>query len=269
MLSAILLLSTLALAEDDCVAVNHVYDNPGHLTCDCVPKDDPCISDKQCVPEDQCKDYDPEEEECVPYSIQACRNSIRNLGLKAGSRINSDDKFAANYAVEGCHVYATGDYAGKVFYGRDFDGDLSPMKGEIEPDNLGVMYRPRGYDCNFKGKDNTKARKRCPSLSKRQCFRSDCCTWSTKWGDSWCQEVNTYTCGAIEAWKPVKDSCSMNLPRIDCLINSGCVWDRSTLACTEAPEGWQDKCTSYNTRQTCTDNGCKWRPRDEECEIPQ
>ena len=38
----------------DCVHVNHIYDNPGFLTCDCVEPSDQCLKDGQCTREPRC-----------------------------------------------------------------------------------------------------------------------------------------------------------------------------------------------------------------------
>ena len=38
--------------------VNHIYDNPGYLTCDYVPVDDPCLIGGECIPEPRCPDQD-------------------------------------------------------------------------------------------------------------------------------------------------------------------------------------------------------------------
>merc|ERR1719242_1370251 len=35
---------------ESCEDVNHIHDNPGFYTCDCVAPDDPCLSDEDCVP---------------------------------------------------------------------------------------------------------------------------------------------------------------------------------------------------------------------------
>ena len=37
-----------------CVNINYVYDNPGHLTCDCVRFNDECFEDGRCIREDRC-----------------------------------------------------------------------------------------------------------------------------------------------------------------------------------------------------------------------
>merc|ERR1712154_745153 len=44
--------------SDDCEDVNHINDNPGYYTCDCVELDDPCLTDEVCVPEENCPDMD-------------------------------------------------------------------------------------------------------------------------------------------------------------------------------------------------------------------
>jgi len=47
------LLSTFGCSVD-CVWVNHKYDNPGQLTCECVCPDEECIGNGQCEEEPQC-----------------------------------------------------------------------------------------------------------------------------------------------------------------------------------------------------------------------
>ena len=41
-----------------CLDVNHINDNPGHFTCDCVDSDDPCLADGGCVVEERCPESD-------------------------------------------------------------------------------------------------------------------------------------------------------------------------------------------------------------------
>lgn len=43
---------------EDCMDVNHINDNPGFYTCDCVAPSDPCLADGECVPEAMCPDND-------------------------------------------------------------------------------------------------------------------------------------------------------------------------------------------------------------------
>merc|ERR1719464_428957 len=42
----------------DGVHVNHVFDNPGFYTCDCVDANDQCLLDAQCVVEPNCPTMD-------------------------------------------------------------------------------------------------------------------------------------------------------------------------------------------------------------------
>jgi len=51
---------------DDCVPVNHQYDQPGEVTCDCVSSDDPCFSmwdenGPECIPDESCEGHMPDE----------------------------------------------------------------------------------------------------------------------------------------------------------------------------------------------------------------
>jgi len=46
--------STALDAQLGCTLVSHVFDNPGRYTCDCVPFNDPCLDDLQCIREDRC-----------------------------------------------------------------------------------------------------------------------------------------------------------------------------------------------------------------------
>ena len=41
-----------------CLNVNHIHDNPGHYTCDCVDYSDPCLADGSCVTEERCPESD-------------------------------------------------------------------------------------------------------------------------------------------------------------------------------------------------------------------
>ena len=41
-----------------CLDVNHINDNPGHFTCDCVDSNDACLADGGCVLEERCPESD-------------------------------------------------------------------------------------------------------------------------------------------------------------------------------------------------------------------
>ena len=41
-----------------CVNINHVNDDPGHLTCDCVRLNDECFKDGRCIREERCPEFD-------------------------------------------------------------------------------------------------------------------------------------------------------------------------------------------------------------------
>ena len=41
-----------------CFDVNHINDNPGHFTCDCVDSNNPCLADGGCVLEERCPESD-------------------------------------------------------------------------------------------------------------------------------------------------------------------------------------------------------------------
>merc|ERR1711997_135567 len=41
-----------------CLNVNHINDNPGHFTCDCVDPNNSCLADGVCVVEGRCPQSD-------------------------------------------------------------------------------------------------------------------------------------------------------------------------------------------------------------------
>jgi len=45
-------------SAESCIPVNHINDNPGYYTCDCVDPTDPCIADGVCRPESMCPSID-------------------------------------------------------------------------------------------------------------------------------------------------------------------------------------------------------------------
>ena len=58
-----------------CVPVNHQYNNPGHITCDCVHPDDPCFktqgsSGAHCIRDDSCSTTPPPRASCLPVNHQ-------------------------------------------------------------------------------------------------------------------------------------------------------------------------------------------------------
>ena len=85
----------------------------------------------QCVPE-----------ACVPYSEQACLDSVTSLGLEKGG---NGYEFSGDYGTKGCYAYESGTYANMAFYGKG--GTEIQMKESLESPN----YRPYGYDCNATG----------------------------------------------------------------------------------------------------------------------
>ena len=90
---------------------------------------------------------------CVPYSQQACKDVSNKLGLKLG---HSNHAFAADYDIKGCYAYASGSYAGHVFYGTG--GTRKEMK-DPHQEYRTILYRPIGYDCNTSGMEFILPRK--------------------------------------------------------------------------------------------------------------
>lgn len=79
----------------DCVPVNHVFDNPGEVTCDCVDPNDPCLSEGQCVEEPACGNV-PDEHDGehsmppqFPPNLQKAMDAERER--RAGSMWSDDD----------------------------------------------------------------------------------------------------------------------------------------------------------------------------------
>merc|ERR1711990_806773 len=86
---------------------------------------------------------------CIPYSIEACKKAAKMNDLEIGS-----DRFpfvGEDYAEEGCYSYKTGNSKGHVFYGT---GGTDAQMGK---EATGRRYRPRGYDC---GDDEQKSDKK-------------------------------------------------------------------------------------------------------------
>lgn len=48
----------ISFAYPACVNINHVNDDPGHLTCDCVRFNDECFEDGRCIREERCPEFD-------------------------------------------------------------------------------------------------------------------------------------------------------------------------------------------------------------------
>jgi len=67
--------------------VNHRNDNPGYYTCDCVPPNDPCLEDAECVVETTCPDSDglKIERRAEPASANVCQMCSENHCLGNGA----------------------------------------------------------------------------------------------------------------------------------------------------------------------------------------
>ena len=50
--------TTTNLSVLACLDVNHINDNPGYFTCDCVDSNDPCLAEGGCVVEERCPESD-------------------------------------------------------------------------------------------------------------------------------------------------------------------------------------------------------------------
>ena len=57
---AFIFLLNIVFHPSDYIYVNHIYDRPGYLTCDCVSSNDPCLTDQQCELENKCPESDGE-----------------------------------------------------------------------------------------------------------------------------------------------------------------------------------------------------------------
>ena len=77
---------------------------------------------------------------CDPYSIEACKLSVDNLGLQKGTE---NYGFSGDYGTKGCYAYKSGGYAGVAFYGTG--GSEAEMKTQ-----LSSAYRPDGYNCSVR-----------------------------------------------------------------------------------------------------------------------
>jgi len=65
--------SCLEENQEVCVDVNHQYDSPGEVTCDCVSPQDPCLTDMgpdgaDCIPDESCLEEN--QEVCVDVNHQ-------------------------------------------------------------------------------------------------------------------------------------------------------------------------------------------------------
>ena len=79
----------LAVPED-CVDVNHQYDYPGKVTCDCVSPQDPCLTDMgdhgaHCIPDKSCV----QEDEDVRADLYYCMFYNCDTAAFPHSRIQS------------------------------------------------------------------------------------------------------------------------------------------------------------------------------------
>ena len=75
---------------------------------------------------------------CDPYSLEACENAGKTLGLQLGGH---GYPFSKNFATKGCYAYDSGKYQGMIFYGTG--GSEDEMK--LTPSR--PKYRPQIFDC--------------------------------------------------------------------------------------------------------------------------
>jgi len=92
--------------QEVCVDVNHQYDFPGEVTCDCVSPQDPCLTDMgpdgaHCIPDESCLEEDPagkSEKSPAPESMalrpsKTSKRESRTIG-KYGSRFLENDQLS-------------------------------------------------------------------------------------------------------------------------------------------------------------------------------
>ena len=84
-----------------CVPVNYQYHNPGHISCDCVHPDNPCLTTQgpggvHCIPEDSCSNTPPPRESCVPVNYQ-----YDNPGQATCKCVQSDDPCLTTQGPDG------------------------------------------------------------------------------------------------------------------------------------------------------------------------
>ena len=75
---------------------------------------------------------------CHPYSLEACKDAGRRLGLQLGG---SGSSFLGDYTIKGCYAYDNGKYQGMVYYGTG--GSEDEMKQTLTR----PKYRPQTFDC--------------------------------------------------------------------------------------------------------------------------
>ena len=59
-----------------CVQVNHINDNPGYYTCQCVVESDQCLSDGECVREDNCPSKHMEADHGKDLNLKKSKKTI-------------------------------------------------------------------------------------------------------------------------------------------------------------------------------------------------
>ena len=110
----------LAVPED-CVDVNHQYDYPGKVTCDCVSPQDPCLTDMgdhgaHCIPDKSCVQEDEDVRAdlyyCIFLQLRHCRISSLSHSISLCPTILSDKTLTESeklwsytcFGLNGCHA---------------------------------------------------------------------------------------------------------------------------------------------------------------------
>ena len=86
---------------------------------------------------------------CDPYSLEACEDAGKTLGLLLGGGGSS---FSGDYSTKGCYAYDNGKekYQGMVFYGTG--GSKDEMKLALSR----PKYRPQTFYCLGIGRTHIK-----------------------------------------------------------------------------------------------------------------
>jgi len=75
---------------------------------------------------------------CIKYSVEACDEAIKKLGIARGGK---GYPFLGSWVTKGCYAYKSGTYVNHAYYGTG--GTTKQMQVTVS----GKKFRPKGYDC--------------------------------------------------------------------------------------------------------------------------
>merc|ERR1712217_450451 len=106
---------------EDCVHVNHLNDELGYYTCDCVGPSDGCLVNGDCLSEPNCPDMDGQAIQATPTGEGEGEGETKTAPVCQGDASTWDGGYGgcANYAVDASEHNYCGDDSDQGFLANE------------------------------------------------------------------------------------------------------------------------------------------------------